>query len=514
MRFSTGTDDLGQAGPNGRSIANRLFLSIFLSFIGLGALITGALIWDVLHRADRDVARELKLVTRAFHDPIADQLWGLDQKELDGVLDAMVRLSSIAGVAVYDAHSGRRLAAQGIIDKDDDPAYRSNRFPVLYLPHGADQPQHLGDAVIYWPSNLAVHRALPSLILILVGAAIKVVLIWMLFQYFARRQLSGPLTRLAEAVDGVDPSTDAPAPITAVGRDDGELTRLQDAFNRLLARLGIVHAERAEYEKELLASRDRLEDAVIERTRALDSERRRAEEANLAKSRFLAMMSHELRTPLNSILGFSRFMIDEIMGRMNNPKYREYATDIQSSAQHLLEVISDILDISKIEAGQITLEESEVDLREAGHAALRLVRPRLDAKGQILEVDIPADLPRLKADGRVLRQVIVNLFSNSIKFSPEGGHLGFRARLDGRGRIVLVVKDTGCGIAEADIPIVLEAFGQARTSPNVAHEGTGLGLSLSKQLVELHGGELTLESELGIGTTVTMTFPAVRTIKD
>ena len=238
----------------------------------------------------------------------------------------------------------------------------------------------------------------------------------------------------------------------------------------------------------------------------------RLETANRAKTEFLAHMSHELRTPLNSVIGFSQIMADELFGPLGSEKYLGYASDIQGSAQHLLEVIDDILDISKIEAGEVRLDESEIYVRDIVQASLRLVQPKFDLKQQALSTKFPPIPPAIKADRRLVRQILVNLLSNSMKFTPDGGQIKISTRMSERGGVVISVSDTGIGIAPEDIQLVLEPFGQARRSPNQAHEGTGLGLSLSKQLVELHGGSLTIDSTVGKGTVVTITFPPERTV--
>jgi len=502
----------GAPGPVRRTLAGRLFTSIFLAFLAFGILITAVLVWDVLRRADEEIDREIRIVKSAFHDPIADQLWAYDEKELGAVLAALVRLSVADGVAVTDPFSGRRLGAHGITIGGEGSGMVVHSFDINYVPQGADKARHLGHVELYLPNDLSLVRSWPSIMLIFTAASVKLLLIWILFNYYAQRQLVRPLSRLSDAVDRIDPGWRPHREIQAVGPEDGELRHLQDAFNRLLNRLETAHAERAAYEEELVGARERLEDAVAERTRELEGARRRAEEASMAKSRFLAMMSHELRTPLNSILGFSQFMVDEIMGRMANARYLEYAGDIQHSARHLLDVINDILDISKVEAGEAKLEEEDLDLHEVAATIQRLMAPRLSAKEQVLTVSIPAGMPRLRGDGRVIRQILMNLCSNANKFTPEGGAVTLTAGVDYRGGIRVEVADTGVGIAAANIPLVLEAFGQVRTSHTVTHEGTGLGLTLSKQLVDLHGGDLAIQSEVGKGTTVILRFPAARTV--
>jgi signal transduction histidine kinase len=513
-RSSGNTARAADAPRSGRrTLAGRLFSSIFLAFLGIGLLITAILVWDVLRRADEEIEREIRIVKSAFHDPIADQLWAYDEKELSAVLAALVRLSVAQGVIVEDPFSGRRLGVHGVTSSGDGSGMMVHAFDVLYVAQGSDTARHLGHVSLLVPADLALVRSWPSIMLILTAALVKLLLIWILFSYYAQRQLVRPLSRLTDAVDRIDPGFRPYNPIQAVGPEDGELKHLQDTFNRLLNRLESAHAERAAYEEELICARAQLEDAVAERTKQLDGARRRAEEANVAKSRFLAMMSHELRTPLNSILGFSQFMVDEIMGRMGNARYLEYAADIQHSARHLLDVINDILDISKVEAGETKLEEEDLNLREVAATVQRLMSPRIGAKKQVLSINIPDNMPKLRADGRVIRQVLMNLFSNANKFTPEGGALAISTGVDYRGGIRVEVADTGIGISAEDVPLVLEAFGQVRTSHTVTHEGTGLGLTLSKQLIELHGGDLAIQSEVGKGTTVILRFPADRTIR-
>ena len=237
----------------------------------------------------------------------------------------------------------------------------------------------------------------------------------------------------------------------------------------------------------------------------------RAEIASHAKTEFLANMSHELRTPLNAIIGFSELMNNELFGPHSNPRYKEYAADIMASGRHLLDLINDILDMSKIESGQHMIDLRPVSAAEAVAAAVRMVRPRADeAKLELIE-EIEADLPQVLADLRSLKQLVLNLLSNAVKFTPAGGVIRVHARRR-NGGIEIAVNDTGIGIAAEDIPRALEPFGQIESAYSRSHEGTGLGLALVQSIARLHGAEFTLDSEPKRGTRATVFFPQDRLV--
>lgn len=228
------------------------------------------------------------------------------------------------------------------------------------------------------------------------------------------------------------------------------------------------------------------------------------------KSELLANMSHELRTPLNAIIGFSEIMKGEMFGPLGHDSYKEYAADIYESGRHLLTLINDILDVSKAEAGRIELDEGLVDLRPVIEACTRLVKARAESGEVTLAIKLPDTAPKLVADERRLKQVLLNLLSNAVKFTLPGGRVQVEASVLSSGDLALVVADTGIGIAPEDIPRVLAPFGQVESGLNRKYEGTGLGLTLTKALVELHGGGLDIDSVRGVGTKASAIFPAAR----
>ncbi len=265
-----------------------------------------------------------------------------------------------------------------------------------------------------------------------------------------------------------------------------------------------------------VVSLEHSQEQLSELARKYETEKVRAEAANKAKSEFLANMSHELRTPLNAINGFSEIMVGEMFGPLGDARYKEYAGDILSSGQHLLALINDILDMSKIEAGKMNMKFEPLTLEDVVEDAVRLVRNRAEAAGLAVHTEFPRDLPEVEADYRAIKQVLLNLLSNAIKFTPRGGRVTVRAeaRPDPLGeRVRISVKDTGIGIAAADLARLAKPFEQIESQHSKTQQGTGLGLALTKSMVEMHGGALDIQSAPGEGTTVGFSIP-VRQAKD
>jgi signal transduction histidine kinase len=293
-----------------------------------------------------------------------------------------------------------------------------------------------------------------------------------------------------------------------------EPTALLAVLDRCFDRVQLQSERRTAYDamraakEEAEAAREQAEAAKEE----ADAAREQAEAANLAKSQFLATMSHELRTPLNAIIGFSEMMLREVMGAIGNEHYRSYIKDIHASGSHLLQIINDILDLSKAEAGKLELHEDVFDPRETIRAVRQFTAPRAQEAGLATTIDLPDDLPLLRADERKTKQVLLNLISNALKFTPTGGRIDVTGWYDSLHGVAITVCDTGIGISPEHLARVLEPFEQVDSSLARAHQGTGLGLPLVKAIMELHGGRLDLQSEVGTGTTVTILFPPERAV--
>jgi len=297
------------------------------------------------------------------------------------------------------------------------------------------------------------------------------------------------------------------------------LVKREDEIGKLLMALNAMQESLVRSQTKAGQFTARLEQTVAERTKELTweiNERRQAqealtiakeqaEEANCAKSHFLASMSHDLRTPLNAIIGFADVIAQQRFGPTDE-KYREYAKDIQSSGEHLLALVNEILDLSTIEAGEKSLNKETVALHEIVAECTRIIKDTASAKDIDLRIRAPENLPLVHADKRAIKQVLLNLLSNAVNFTPNGGEVHVVAVAVGE-YIKIAVIDTGPGISNEDLPHIMTPFRRGENDPYRANEGWGLGLAIAKSLIDLHDGEITLESELGKGTTVTVALP-------
>ena len=330
------------------------------------------------------------------------------------------------------------------------------------------------------------------------------------------------LNRIAAlAIKSDQPATGGRAGAREVELHDGRWLQLVERFTSdggsVVSAADITAIKHKEAERQRATERlqttigeleDR-EDKLSQLARKYEVAMTRAEAANQAKSEFLANMSHELRTPLNAINGFSEIMAGEMFGPLGHAKYQGYAADILRSGQHLLSLINDILDMAKIEAGKLTLHYDTVSLKEIVDDAVRLVRGRVEEAGLTLIVDAP-ELPDIEADYRGVKQVVLNLLSNAVKFTPEGGEIVVALSREDDDRVRVAVTDSGIGIAQEDLTRLARPFEQVEGQHSKTAQGTGLGLALTKSLVELHAGTLSIQSEPGRGTTVSFVLPIRR----
>ncbi|MCC6919972.1 MAG: HAMP domain-containing histidine kinase [Alphaproteobacteria bacterium] len=273
---------------------------------------------------------------------------------------------------------------------------------------------------------------------------------------------------------------------------------------------GQLHARRGR-DRSLLRSYEDSVGNFISRRRseaALGAARMEAELANRAKTDFLANMSHELRTPLNAIIGFSQVLSQPAPKAFSEEKWREYAVYIENAGNHLLGIISDILDMSKIESDQIELDLAPHRIGELLSPCVTMLRDRIAARGQVLDVRVSAVMPQIKVDARRFKQIVINLLSNANKFTADGGLISVHATRGLDGRVNVTVTDTGIGMNAEQLATALKPFGQVQGALSRAHEGTGLGLPIAKKLTELQGGTFTIESEPGTGTRITLSFPS------
>ncbi len=368
----------------------------------------------------------------------------------------------------------------------------------------------LSAAVILYHATIAPAQEQHAFVLVTIFAAIGAGLAGFGLARLLQGIITRPLDQLTGVMEEVSRRQDDALRVPRTGAD--EIAILIDGCNFMLGEIERCRTTLEEQVKDRTAALSTSNAQLKQTIEELQAANIQVEAASKAKSDFLASMSHELRTPLNAIIGFSDLMKSQVLGPIGNSSYLEYASDIHFSGTHLLEIINDILDVVRHEAGKLELKEEVVDVDAVINEALRLVAPQaLQGKVELeWRSPVPA-LPPLFCERVRLRQILINILSNAVKFTGPGGSVAITAELTGE--LQLIVKDSGIGIKPEDITRILTPFGQVASVYSRNQQGAGLGLTLTKALVERHGGRLSLDSAPGVGTTVRLSFPAERVVR-
>ena len=504
-------------------LASFLLIALLLVTIG----IVGLQVLSEANRRAEEVAalqrkveayRKLQLETTSQLNSVASALLSPDEQTLNTTLRQLNQFSYDFERIAFVAQDEAELLAQIETDHDQfrdieaqviELARAGKTADALALQRTQAQPiadnldRHIdqgknkaeADIVAKNDQNRAAYLTSQWVV---VGFAAGSVALALILGYAISWSLIGPIrqmeARLREIASG-----DFSRHLEVPNRD--ELGVLTANLNRMNDELGRLYAELQTRNSELTV-------ALAENTRLfheLEEKSSQLEVASRHKSEFLANMSHELRTPLNAIIGFSDVLLEKMFGELN-AKQADYLQDILSSGRHLLALINDILDISKVEAGRMELERTRFDLSGVLDTGLRMIHERAERHGIALNLDIDPAISPIEADERMIKQVVVNLLSNAVKFTPDGGQIDVNAHLRD-GEVWVSVHDTGIGIALEDQTRIFDEFQQAKSGTTKAEEGTGLGLTLSKKFVELHGGRIWVNSEEGVGSTFTFTLP-------
>jgi len=509
-----------------QSLSTIHILTIAITaFVVMAAVGAYDLIQSVHSQRERYTAlREQTIDT--IESGLAQAVWHIDHDATLKILRGALQFDYIRRVEVVDP-SGRIFAAIQSNDHSsknwlgrflfEDIEVSERPLHMTVQRRRGEQNEYLGDLRLYLDVGFAGQSFRGYVLSNMSKQAVVLVLLAALATAVTHRVLTRPLRRLARDVEGIDPAT----PTTRFLEADpfhrqNEIGTLVNRFNDLLSRVQESQALREEvirqqYNRQFLVElNERLENKITERTRELEREKSHAEVASRSKSIFLANMSHELRTPLNGVIGYAEVIKDEVMGPIRPKVYRTYGEHIHTSGQHMLELIEEVLSLSETEFGQAALEEAEFDIRDEIDRTVTNIRPRASNRGIKLVAQMPRRRVWLRADPRRFRQMLLNLISNAIKYTAPGGHVEVFVRVEPGGGVAVAVEDNGQGIEPERVREVVKPFHNTQDPTHSRDGGLGLGLPLTKRIMEAHGGSLELRSTLGKGTLALLLFPSWR----
>ena len=495
------------AKPATQTLARRLIATMVPWFLLIAISMTAAQVGVQYFNVSGAIDRDLRSLGRTVAPSVAEAVWEMDRPALGGLVRGIRLNAVVTGIRIV-ADNGDLLVADGrlpILPGPDRAGWsslaRQDRFPLFHKAQTGTE--HLIGYLDIQSDAQVVWRSLRSgLFMALLSSAVITGALWLLFFGTIRNQLSRIVTGVARSVAGwpAQPGLDPAGRIEYPYRD--ELGDLVDALNENRERLAISM-------QDLGTINQNLEKIVEARTFELRVAKDAAESADRLKSAFLATMSHELRTPLNSIIGFTGILLQEMVGPLN-PEQKKQMGMVRASSSHLLELINDVLDLSKIEAGQFQVSRERIDLNAIALKVMQSVQPLALKKGLALRCELPETLAPFLSDRRRVEQILMNLLGNAIKFTESGE---IRVRIAPMGAEVRIeVDDTGIGIAPEQLDRLFQPFFQIDTGLTRKYGGTGLGLSICKRLTELLGGRIWVESVPGRGSTFSVLLPAAEAV--
>lgn len=503
--------------PAPRAIGDRLFRVVMVVYLLAAALITGALIVQEYREAKAGLARELAIYERVFSAPLASVLWEMDRQEMGRIVVGMTQMREILGVRIVDGVDPTIVLAEagriggGVQGAPPETGWMgSGLFWHEFTLRSDRGAETLGRVRIFSGGPVVVERIRGRVLLIVLAALLKTTILWLIFRHYSRVLLSRPLARLTRAAGDLNPDRPDPAPIELGLKDRNELTLLGESFTRMAGRIDqyaedkrrlVAEIQGQNWELERL--KVGLEGTVKDRTADLQAAQEEAEAASRAKSEFLSHMSHDLRTPMNAILGLGEALADSPL----TEKQQEYVRVFRTAGDGLMALINDILDVSKIEAGQVVLEEAPIDLRDLAQGVVDLFEREAEAKGIVLKQEIDPRIPaQVTGDPGRLNQVLFNLVGNAVKFTLEG-RVTLVVAPGGGDRIRFIVSDTGIGIPVDQLETIFEPFSQGEYATSSRFGGNGLGLTICRGLVTQMGGVIGVDSMLNRGSAFALNLP-------